>query len=244
MSCVPLSAELAAQKAAAKWIRITWFQNGKAHPTPLLCREPETQSLKLEYWVIKWKSVQLDEEWCVVNMEEYFIELICTTRTHENWKVLPLVVHTEMCKQISFHEKWIAGLRGPSAHSFQLSAPSRTALAIYRGQLHPRSCPCWSSSHFMIKQGSVQRPSRHSNLTRDNCDEHNFAFWSFVGLLSQFIFSLYLVLLLPTSFHKFWSPKFCTLTSRYLLWRTQPVIPWPSLAEFSFCIPWYVCSTQ
>lgn len=147
-------------------------------------------------------------------MEEYFIEPLCTTtRTHENWKVLPLVVHTEMCKQISFQEKLTAGLRGASAHSFQLSAPSRSTLAIYKSQLHPTSCPCWSSSHFMIKQGSIQRPSRHFNLTRDNFDEHNFlqnthcVSWSFVGPLSQFIFSLYLVMLLPTSFHKFWPPK-------------------------------------
>lgn len=176
MSCVPLSAELAVQKASAKWIRITWFQNWKAHPTSLLCsKKTETQSLTLKYWIIKWKSVQLDAEWYVVTMEEYFIEPICTTiRTHENWKVLSLVVHIEMCKQISFQEKLTAELRGASAHSFQLSAPSRSDLAIYRDQLHLRSCPCWNSSHFMIKQDSTQRPSRHFNLTRDNFDEHNF----------------------------------------------------------------------
>lgn len=108
---------------------------------------------------------------------------------------------------------------------------------------------CWSSSHFIIKQGSIQRPTHHFNWQGTTSMNTTFSRThivsrSFVGLLSQFIFSLYLVLLFPTSFHKFWSPKFCTLTSRYLLWRTQPVILWPFLAEFSFCIPWYVCSTQ
>lgn len=108
-----------------------------------LCRTPWTATRRAVY----------------LNTKGYFMKPPCRKDNQKymlTGKCSPLWYTQRCITQTLFQEKLTSQLRRVlSADSFHLAALSGSALALRPGQSHSRSCPCWSSLHPMIMQGSI-----------------------------------------------------------------------------------------